>query len=356
MRSTIGAQCANPVSFRSPFFNPVFQGRTRNGSETFRKGKREADYHYVIHHEREQPYSLADLIGECNSLGRSPQHDCGNCLSFQDWSFEQDGRKKDCHTHYIPDVGTVTKRGHQFTCKLSHTDHFAGRNEELRDTVREIASDIGSSITYQECLTIAEEQNIALFSDHPKGILPSSEVRSIAKSVCRFMQTLFVGKKRKTPEQLTEQGKFASQYRWGCYERQVGETIAHAAERVGKSPRTLHRHKKKGSLQLLDKKVAVKAKQTLKGAAPGLGLSYRSAKRKKASGEIVLIDGVWCLAPFCHYAGCVLHSNESEPDQIDYHLVDRYSCDYDPSQFKDWMTASEIVKGRDIAPAAAFQT
>jgi hypothetical protein len=99
------------------------------------------------------------------------------------------------------------------------------------------------------------------------------------------MRTKFVGKKRKTPEELSDQGKFAAESRWLYHDRGVGETITHAAERVGKSRRTLHRHKPNGSFVLIDKKVVIKPKQTLKAAAPGLGMSYRSAKAKKASRE-----------------------------------------------------------------------
>jgi hypothetical protein len=106
-KSHIGADKCNPVSFPSPFFNPIFQGRTRNGSEVFRKGKREADYHYVIHHEREQPYSLTDLIKECISLNQLSEHNHTDCLSLSGSSFERGNQKED---HHIPDINTVTER------------------------------------------------------------------------------------------------------------------------------------------------------------------------------------------------------------------------------------------------------
>ena len=63
MVEAIGAEKANPVSFRSPFF---ITGR-RKIHEEFRKGMRESDYHFVIHHECE-PYSLIKLAEEFISL------------------------------------------------------------------------------------------------------------------------------------------------------------------------------------------------------------------------------------------------------------------------------------------------
>ena len=56
MVSIVRAERANQSSFRSPFF--ITGNRKRH--ESFRKGKRKADYHYVIHHEH-GAYSPIDL-------------------------------------------------------------------------------------------------------------------------------------------------------------------------------------------------------------------------------------------------------------------------------------------------------
>jgi hypothetical protein len=348
----IGAEKVNPLSFRSPFF--ITGNRLRH--EEFRKGVREADYHYVIHHEREQPYALIELAKEVISLSKQDYNERLDYSFSENSSLEQVNEDIGTTVPHISDIGIATKRGKMVSTvvplspdRVVARKKAEGRNDELRDIVRDIASDIGHSITYQECLSIAQEQNIACFSDHSKGVLPPSDVRFVAKSVAKFIQTKFVGRRKKTHLELSEQARFAAECRWLYHDRQVGETLAHAAEHAGKSIRTLNRYKKAGSLQLVDKKVVIKTKQTLKDAAPLLGMSYRSAKAKKASREIIQVDGVWAFAPFCRYADGVMHSNGSHSDQVDYHSTDTFSCDYDPDQSNGFRSLTEQPHDRELS-------
>ena len=243
-----------------------------------------------------------------------------------------------------PDIGIRPSRGHSASIVL-----FEGRNDQLFDVLRQIAYSIGSSITYQECLAIAKEQNNILFSSHSHGVLPPSEVKSIAKSVFDFMQNEFVGTK-KTALERHEQGVFAANARWHYRNRIVGELLVDAAQKFDRSPRTLRRWKANGTIQFIDRKWQMfprgpnaNLNETLVEAAKRLCKSPRTLKRWKASGKIALIDGLWQSASFRAHADFIKTRND---DQIDYHQSDLYSCDYDPNHWivEDKASAASIRK------------
>lgn len=83
--------------------------------------------------------------------------------------------------------------------------------------------------------------------------------------------------------------------------------------------------------------------ETLVDAAKRLFKSPRTLKRWKASGKIVLIDGLWQLVSFRAHADSVKRRSD---DRIDYHQSDLYSCDYDPDQWavEDKASAASIRK------------
>jgi hypothetical protein len=346
MLDAIGAEKATPVSFRSPFF---ITGR-RKTHEEFRKGMRQSDYHFVIHHECE-PYSLFKLVEEFISLNRSTGND-DNALTDTVVSRES---FNDPNTQVVttsrtitPDIGIRPSGGHSDSVVL-----FEGRNDRLFDALRKIAYSIGSSITYQECLATSKEQNNILFSSHPHGVLPPSEVRSIAKSVFGFMQNEFVGTK-KTALERHKHGVFAANTRWLYQKRIVGELLVDAAQKFDRSLRTVRRWKAKGTIQFIDKKWQMSPlgpnsnpnsnlNETLIDAAKRFCKSLRTLKRWKASGKVVLIDGLWQLASLRAHADFIKGRND---DQIDYHQSDLYSCDYDPNQWtvEDKASAALIRK------------
>lgn len=213
LRGAIGAERANPPSFRSPFFKT----NGRKHSENFRKGKREADCHYVIHHDV-GPYSLFYLnpsrpfdIGETEAIETTPKK-----------------RKP-------------------------------GKNPRLFDTVREFAYSFGSSVSFGELYRFAEYNNV-------ENIAPES-LRSVSRSVLKFMRTKFNASY--SPEELSERGFFGASVRW----RRHHEILGDAARRFGVSLRTINYWKSSGKI-ILVKGFWVKPSNTY---TPDIGIVQSSA-------------------------------------------------------------------------------
>ncbi len=291
MASIIGADKANPVSFRSPFF---IKGR-RERHESFRKGFRESDYHYVIHHEH-GAYSIRELS------------DCFPSIQFK-------GHERTQQDVLYPDIGILQKKAHSAGCAGAH------RNERLFQEVSDFAYSNGPSVTIEELISFAHDRNV--------GGLNQSEVNSIAKSVFNFMQTRFTGTK-KTKENLSQRGTFAVGCRWEYHNRLLGETLVEAATRFGVHYNTTMLWKRVGKIKLVNRKWQLIGDETLRDAAKRFGKSYATVKRWRAAGKIPCFNGQWRL------------ENEVVIEPYDYQSVDRYSCDYDPDMREQQLSQNAL--------------
>ena len=147
----------------------------------------------------------------------------------------------------LPDIGigssTIDRGPSAFDIDPARWSEL-GRNNILFETVRGFAMSVGKSVTLEECMKFASKSNV--------GGLPSSEVRSVSRSVYNFMQKKYRGKRMSDRERL-DRAVFAVNARWHYFNRTVGETLAEAATRFEVSYATIKRWKVSGKIEWIDK-------------------------------------------------------------------------------------------------------
>jgi hypothetical protein len=207
---------------------------------------READYHYVIHHDVD-PYFLGEIVQQKEGHVIEPLN-----------HFLTSREQRNNHSSILyPDIGigsSTSPSPHSlFTEENGKVQRIViwdnrgdgkGRNTRLFKRISSYAYPLGAGVTLGLLLEKGRELNV-------EG-LPYVEVNSTARSVYRFMQTKFRGEK-KTDQEREVQGRFAANARWGYHNRIVGETLAEAATRFDVSYSTIKRWKASGKIALIKK-------------------------------------------------------------------------------------------------------